>query len=144
MTEKKMDIPVFDPLAWIGRKDEVKTVLPKASTSQQPAASQPLSHSEELAKAKAVVYALMRRGANIADSYGDYVKLGFSLANGLGSDGRHLYHLLCSQSGKYDEAACDRKWNECLRKSDGRTTIATFYHMAQQAGIDLKEISKNY
>jgi hypothetical protein len=147
MTVVEMDTantPIFDPLAWIGRQDDGKRTPQKAATSQQPTASQPLSHSEELAKAKAVAQALVRRGANIADSYLDYVKLGFSLANGLGSDGRELYHMLCAQSPKYSEAACEGKWNECLSKSDGRTTIATFYNMAKQAGVDLKEITRNY
>ena len=123
-------------MAWMDKKDE----KPKVCATLATASSQPLSPAEELAKAKATTYELMRRGANIAESYGDYVKLGFSLANGLGEDGRHLYHLLCCQSSKYSERACDGKYSECMRKSDGRTTIATFYHMARQAGVDLSEI----
>ena len=81
----------------------------------------------------------MRRGASIAELYGDYVKLGFALANGLGSEGRRLFHMLCSQSQKYREADCERKWQECMSQNDGRTTIATFYHMARLAGIDLRD-----
>lgn len=122
----------FDP-AWAGRPVSAKH--PK----QQPRmASLPLHPTEELARATKVAYALMRRGASIAESYGDYVRLGFALANGLGSDGRRLFHLLCSQSPKYREADCERKWQECMSRSDGRTTIATFYHMARQAGVDLR------
>ena len=78
---------------------------------------------------------------SIAESYGDYVKLGFSLANGLGSEGRHLFHLLCSQSAKYNPEDCEAKWNECLSKSDGRTTIATFYHMAKMAGVEQRDFT---
>lgn len=124
----------FDPAAWAGR--------PAAASQpkRQPAtASQSLRPTEELAKAKAVAYALMRRGASIAESYGDYVKLGFALANGLGSEGRRLFHMLCSQSQKYREADCERKWQECMSRNDGRTTIATFYHMARLAGVDLRD-----
>ena len=83
-------------------------------------------------------------GANIAEDYRDYVRLGFALANGLGSDGRELYHELCSQSTKYRETDCERKWQQCLRQTDGRTTIATFYNMAKQAGVDLASIAREF
>lgn len=129
----------FNPKEWAGKSASVRK--PAVSVNTQPCACQTLSPTEELAKAKAVTYALMRRGASIAESYGDYVKLGFSLANGLGSEGRHLYHLLCSQSAKYNQEDCEAKWNECLSKSDGRTTIATFYHMAKMAGVELKDFT---
>ena len=127
----------FDPTVWAAAGEPQKK--PAATQSRPATACQPASHQEELARATAVAYELMRRGANIAEQYDDYVKLGFSLANGLGSDGRRLYHLLCSQSTKYQEAACEGKWNECLSKSDGRTTIATYYQMAKQAGVNLKD-----
>lgn len=131
----------FDPVAWAG-KSEVKT--PVATTKHQPAASQPLHPMEELAKARAVTRELLRRGANIADDYGDYLKLGFALANGLGSQGRELYHELCSQSTKYRESDCERKWQQCMSQNDGRTTIATFYNMAKQAGVDLSCIAREF
>ena len=131
---------VFDPLAW-SAPQTVKSE-PAASTSHQSPPCQSLSHEEELARAKAVAYELIRIGANIADDYQDYVRLGFALANGLGSDGRDLYHLLCSNSTKYRTNDCERKWRECLRKADGRTSIATFYHMARQAGVDISALAR--
>ena len=120
----------FDPVAWAGHSADVRQ--PKR---------QPM---EELAKARAVARELLRRGANIADSYGDYLKLGFALANGLGCQGRDLYHELCSMSPKYREDDCERKWQQCMRQNDGRTTIATFYQMAKQAGIDLSYIAREF
>ena len=145
MTVEKMDTQNtgFDPMAWLS-KQPAKT-QPSAFSHQTsvPIACQPLSHQEELAKATAVVRELIARGANIAESYDDYVRLGFALANGLGSDGRDLYHMLCAHSTKYRMQACERKWQECLRKADGRTSIATFYHMAREAGVDIK-VKRNH
>ena len=138
LDSKEPELP-FNPEDWAGKSANIRKSA--ASVNCLPSACQPLSPTEELAKAKAVAYALMRRGASIAESYGDYVKLGFSLANGLGSEGRHLFHLLCSQSAKYNREDCEAKWNECLSKSDGRTTIATFYHMAKMAGVELKDFT---
>jgi hypothetical protein len=130
----------FDPIAWAGKSDGVKQSKPKSVS----ASSQPLLPMEELAKARAVARELVRRGANIADSYGDYLKLGFALANGLGNQGRDLYHQLSSMSPKYREGDCERKWQQCLRQNDGRTTIATFYQMAKLAGVDLSSIAREF
>ena len=139
---------IFDPLAWVNKSDEqaaqtgseLQTVKSTAPTAQ----CQPSSTADELAKATATVEELLRMGANIAESYEDYLTLGFALADGLGSDGRDLYHRLCAQSTKYRERDCERKWQECLSKHDGRTTIASFYKMAQQSGVDLSDIGRRF
>ena len=131
----------FDPNEWVKKTQEA----PKPTVNRHPSAnSQPLHPMEELAKARAVTRELLRKGANIADDYGDYLKLGFALANGLGNEGRELYHQLCSQSSKYRESDCERKWQQCLRQNDGRTTLATFYNMAKQAGVDLSSIAREF
>ena len=133
----------FDPVFWAGKSADGKK--PAASAKRQPSmACQPLHPLEELAKARATTRALLRIGANIADDYSDYLKLGFALANGLGEQGRELYHQLCSQSTKYREQDCERKWQQCMRQNDGRTTIATFYQMAKQAGVDLSCIAREF
>ena len=134
--EKK--IIKFDPLAWVKKED--------ANSSQSRAedrAYSPMAESygdDELGKAQAVCDELMARGANIAESYDDYLRLGFALAQGLGSDGHDIYHALCSQSGKYSHDECEKKWQECLSKGNGSVTIATYYKMAQDAGVNLKEV----
>ena len=128
----------FDPMAWVNKENadnsqsraEDRTYIPTAESYRD----------DELGKAQAVCDELMARGANIAESYDDYLRLGFSLAEGLGSDGHDIYHALCSQSGKYLRDECERKWQECLSKKNGCITIATFYKMAQDAGVDLKEV----
>jgi len=134
----------FDPLAWLGQQDTTdgKSSQPVDTPNQQSSACQPLSPAEELAKAMAVGQELARRGCSIADDYRDYLKLGFALANGLGCEGRSLYHMLCSMSPKYRAADCEQKWQECMHKADGRTSIATYYHMARQAGIDISAVAK--
>lgn len=140
MTDSSMDkTPAnFNPLAWIKPEEERHGRPERPRLTAGAPAQGGSSHEEELARATAVTRELMHLGANIAESYDDYVRLGFSLANGLGPDGGHLYHLLCSNSAKYRRAQCERKWQECLRQNDGRTTIATFYSMARQAGVELR------
>lgn len=138
-TDVKEPDLTFDPVAWAGHSADIRQ--PKRQTVS---ICQPLHPLEELAKARAVARELVRRGANIADSYGDYLKLGFALANGLGNQGRDLYHQLSSMSPKYREGDCERKWKQCMRQNDGRTTIATFYQMAKLAGVDLSSIAREF
>ena len=127
-----MDNNIFDPMAW-------------ATVNEAPKAEHVnYQQNTELEKAKATTDELLRLGANIAESYDDYLQLGFALADGLGADGRDLFHQLCAQSTKYREKDCEEKWQECLTKHDGRTTIASFYKMAQQAGVDLSTISRQF
>ena len=143
-TDSQQNTPAFDPLAWLSQQTGrvANNTQPVTTPDHQPTASQPLSHAEELAKARAVARELVYRNANIADDYIDYVRLGFALANGLGSDGHDLYHQICALSPKYNVADCEQKWKECLGKSDGRTSIATFYHMARQAGVDISAVAR--
>ena len=135
-----MDNPTFNPMAWLSQSPEKTQPIAVKPSSSAPSACQSLPPAEELAKATAVARELIAIGANIAEDYNDYVRLGFALADGLGSSGRDIYHMLCAHSTKYRMRECEQKWQECLRKSDGRTSIATFYHMARQAGVDLSTL----
>ena len=146
-----MENMTFNPLEWAqnepssNSQSRVETAAPRqleGTRATNPA--MPAEPEVELQRAKAVADELISRGANIAESYDDYLKLGFALADGLGSEGRDIYHSLCAQSSKYREADCEKKWQECMKKRDGRTTIATFYKMAQDAGVDLSAIAHQF
>jgi len=144
-----MENMTFNPLEWAQNEPSSNTQSPVENMSNQPQSGQVdnigcADVSCERLKAQAVADELMSRGANIAESYDDYLKLGFALADGLGSEGRDIYHALCAASAKYREADCEKKWLECLKKHDGRTHIATYYKMAQDAGVDLSAISRQY
>ena len=138
----------FDPLAWV-HKDEASKCQPER---EEKYTYEPLAdvygNYDELSIAQAVCDELIRTGANIAESYADYLRLGFSLAQGLGADGHDIYHALCSQSGKYRKDECEAKWKECLSSKNGKITIATYYWMAREAGVDLNlvfnKIRDNY
>ena len=142
-----MENITFNPLDWARNEPTSNAQSRVENVNNQPsqAVSTPTDDfASELQKAQAVCDDLLSRGANIAESYEDYLQLGFALADGLGSEGRDIYHRLCAQSAKYREQDCERKWQECLRKHDGRTTIASFYKMAQDAGVDLSAIARQF
>lgn len=140
----------FDPMAWAGQPEqtvyskEVKTSSVEPTVQKGSADFSAGTPSDECEKILAVGHELLQMGANIADSYSDWLRLGFALADGLGGEGRDLFHQLSAASAKYREADCEKKWQQCLAKGNGRTTIKTFYFMAQQAGVDLSEIGRRF
>lgn len=135
---------IFDPLAWANNNANDVTNTAPATVVPAAAPSACQSIDAELAKARATVDELLRLGANIAESYDEWFRVGCALANGLGADGHDLFHQVSSQSAKYREADCEKKWGECLQKNDGRITIASFYKMAQDAGVDLSAIGRQF
>ena len=132
----------FDPLAWVNIESGNDGQQTVRQVTNQPATADTSSDDQE--KILAVGQELLRMGANIAESYSDWLRLGFALADGLGSGGRELYHQLSAMSTKYNEAQCEKKWQQCLARGNGRTTVKTFYFMAQQAGVDLSEIGRRF
>jgi hypothetical protein len=139
---------IFDPIAWAAASENnsksANNVNDQMITGQvqNPQSAVPFV-GNELDKAKATVEELLRLGANIAESYDDWWECGCALAE-LGPEARDLFHQVSSQSTKYREADCEKKWQECLSKRDGRITIATFYKMAQMAGVDLSAIGRQF
>lgn len=134
----------FDPMAWAGLPEQPANVNEAKAPSVEPAAAADAATTDDREKILAVGQELLAMGANIAESYSNWLRLGFALADGLGSQGRDLYHQLSALSGKYSEPRCEKQWKECLAKGNGRTTIKTFYYMAKQAGVDLSEIGRRF
>ena len=139
---------IFDPMAWAAASgndnkpaNDANDQIDTGHVENLQPAVPPLGN--ELDKAKATVEELIRLGANIADSYDDWWNCGCALAE-LGPEARDLFHQVSSQSAKYRESDCEKKWQECLAKHDGRITIATFYKMAQTAGVDLSAIGRRF
>ena len=131
-------------MAWAGLPEQPANVNEAKAPSVEPAAAAAAATTDDREKILAVGQELLAMGANIAESYSDWLRLGFALADGLGGQGRDVYHQLSAQSGKYNGPRCEKQWKECLAKGNGRTTIKTFYYMAKQAGVDLSEIGRRF
>lgn len=77
---------------------------------------------------------------DICDDYTEWVKCGFALSR-LDEDlGRGWFDAISSVGkGKYDPAACARKYQECLRHPEGKVDIAYFIKRCSDFGIRLIE-----
>ena len=102
----------------------------------------PLAPDEQYDEVKRIVDMLVSSHTDITTSYQDWLHLGFALANGLGEQGRELYHQLSSMNADYNPTECDKKYTSCMKGSGQGITLGTFFSMAKDAGIDLGEIAR--
>lgn len=126
----------FNPLEWAKKEN-----APQKSTvnNQTPAAAHgDWAPTDDYAQAREVVERIVTSGVNIAEDYNDYLKVNFALAQAFGENGRELAEKVCSMSAKFDRTDFDKKYDNCLRNGNGKVTIATFYQMAKDAGIDIR------
>jgi len=84
-----------------------------------------------------LVREVTRRGISIAESYDEYLRLGFALASEFGEYGREYFHALCCISSKYDSHHANKQYDYCLRGKNDGVRIGTFYYMIKQHGVEI-------
>ncbi len=139
----------FDPTQWVNNETKQQgTPVPAASGLPQAGqVSNPYPADApadvELQKARAVTEQLIAMGANIAESEDDYFHLLQAMAD-LGDAGKELCRSLCQQSAKYQQRDFEYKWGWAQNNRSRTIHIATFYKMAQEAGVDLSAIAREF
>jgi hypothetical protein len=71
---------------------------------------------------------------DLTQSYDEWLKIGFSLADGLGESGRQYFHTISSVNPGYSTNECNRKFSECLR-SVNRCGIGYFFNRCKDFGV---------
>lgn len=136
----------FDPLFWSNLNNNQEASEPQTLTSSSP--SLPANHNTDAEDIEAQVCEITQlitsRGIDITGGYTNWLNLGFSLADGLGEAGRQFYHDLSRMNSGYDTADCDKQYNACLRSHRSGVTIRTFFMMAKDAGIDIREVAREH
>jgi len=127
----------FDPNCFVNEKSKIAKFAEK---KQHKVKSLPIYFSDD--NISIMVKEAVNRGINIAESYPDYITLGFALAAGQGESGRTHFHALAGVSVKYNSEHCDRQYNISMKRTDGGITIGSFYYLLKQAGISFPENSK--
>lgn len=88
-----------------------------------------------------VVQEIETNGVDIAPDYAMWVNVGFALADGLGENGRVVYHRISKLHSDYNYTTTDKQFTNCLNGTGSGVTIASFFHYAAQAGIALRHFS---
>lgn len=94
-------------------------------------------HDDTEAAVERIVSEIERMGIDVAPSYREWCDLGFALAEGLGERGRSCYHRLSNLHHDYCQQATDKQYTACLGSHGQGIIIATFFHMARNAGVAL-------
>ncbi len=121
--------PAPEPKGKVGKeKPTAKPTVPPVDTFLQ------LKKPPDIER---IINELVVGGHNLCNDYSDWLSLAFSLAT-LGEEGRGYFHALSTvDSGKYDPKKTDAKFDNALKTANGKKTIATFYDMAKEAGVEL-------
>lgn len=90
--------------------------------------------------------ALTDRGIVLTDDREDWLRVMFALRQLGDAEGLPLFKLFSAASTKYDERECEHQWHKMQSRSQsGKScTLSTLYDMAAKAGLDLKELARQW
>lgn len=96
-------------------------------------------HSEA-SKVSSIVKAICNRAIDLTSDYFNWVKIAYSLASEFGESGRGFFHDVSQFHPKYHPTKVDKQYDYCLRRKS-KNTIATFYMIAAEHGVGLKNVT---
>ena len=81
---------------------------------------------------------IIRNRINICDSYEDWLKVAFSIAEQFEENGREYFHGISSISQKYNPKDTDRQYNQCLKaKGQKKVNVSSFYYVCKKNGVPI-------
>ena len=83
---------------------------------------------------------LVQESIDITKEYDDWIKIGFAIAHHFGEDGRASYIKISSMHPKFNEKEVNNRYDDMLKKDDGRTSIGSLFHVLKQYGVKSSEI----
>lgn len=101
---------------------------------ERQSAPQQRPQSTETQKVEAILCQINTSRIDITGSYGDWVAIGFALANTFGEAGRDYFHQLSQYHSEYNQQKTDRQFDHCKRGKRGKS-IGTLYQIAERHGI---------
>lgn len=133
----------FSPEEWENVPSKNNTE--NCNTSNVPSAY-PTSNENTRAKVERIVSLIEQKGIDITSCYDNWLKVGFALTSEFQEAGRGFFHRVSRQNAEYNTSDADKQYNKCLAAHGDGVTIATFFQMAKDTGIDIsnpKEIQES-
>lgn len=106
----------------------------------------PTTCEDTRAKVERIVSLIEQKGIDITNGYDNWLKVGFALTSEFKEAGRGFFHRVSRQNAEYNTSDADKQYNKCLAAHGDGVTIATFFQMAKDTGIDIsnpKEIQES-
>lgn len=135
----------FDPMAWANLDNNHEVSAPQTLTSSSvDLLTNSNTDTDDIeTQICDITKTITSRGIDITNGYANWLTLGFALADGLGEAGRQYYHDLSRMNSGYNTNDCDKQYNACLRSHGQGVTIKSFFQMAKDAGIDIREVARD-
>ena len=89
------------------------------------------------AKVERIVSLIEQKGIDITNGYDNWLKVGFALTSEFQEAGIGFFHRVSRQNTEYKASDTDKQYNKCLSSHGDGISIATFFQMAKDAGIDI-------
>ena len=83
---------------------------------------------------------LVQESIDITKEYDDWIKIGFAIVHHFGEDGRASYIKISSLHPKFNEKEVNNRYDDILKKDDGRTSIGSLFHVLKKYGVKSSEI----
>lgn len=82
-----------------------------------------------------IISQIENRGLDLVDDYNMWLAVAFGLADQFGSEGMEYFHRISRIGSKYKYESCVKQYEVCLKRRESGVTIATFYWLCKQAGV---------
>ncbi len=132
----------FSPEEWENVPSKNNTE--NSNTSNVPSVY-PTTSEDTRAKVERIVSLIEQKGIDITNGYANWLKVGFAFTSEFQEAGRGFFHRVSRQNAEYNTSDADKQYNKCLSAHGDGISIATFFQMAKDAGIDIsnpKEIQE--
>ena len=131
MENNQNNTEVFDPIYWANlNNNKTSKSIESMSSMVVPPANGTSGNDDTLTQVTELAEIIVSLGIDITVGYGNWLKLGFALSDGLGEEGRDIYHNLSRMNADYDSAECDKQYDACLHSQGQGVTLKTFFQMA--------------
>lgn len=124
----------FSPEEWENVPSKNNTE--NSNTSNVPSVY-PTTSEDTRAKVERIVSLIEQKGTHITNGYANWLKVGFALTSEFQEAGRGFFHRVSRQNAEYNTSDADKQYNKCLAAHGDGVTIATFFQMAKDTGIDI-------
>jgi predicted P-loop ATPase len=130
MTIAEVEPPIFDQFI-------IEPVIENTGSIVQSSINYPPPSLELLTS---IADHLVKESIDITKEYDDWIKIGFAIAHHFGEDGRTSYIKISSLHPKFNEQEANNRYDDMLRKNDGRTSIGSLFYTLKHYGVRTSEI----
>ena len=128
----------YDPGAWVRGDFRVYDRLPKPKP--KPRTIKRVSTGKDTRSAvETLIQEIQSRRIDITAGYDEWLRIGFAIADEFGESGREYFHAISQYHSEYSERETDRQYTNCIQARGSGVTIATFFHVCRQYGIEFKK-----